>query len=97
MKKAREMQARMQEVQDRLEEMTVEASSGGGKVHVVVTGKQEILEVRINPEVVDPDDVEMLEDLVLAAVKEAMARAAAIAQEELGKVTGGLGGMPGLF
>ena len=97
MKQAREMQAKMKEAQEKLAEMTVEASAGGGKVTVVATGKQEILEVRIDPEVVDAEDVEMLQDLVLAATNEALRRAAEMAQQELAKATGGLSDMAGLF
>jgi len=96
MKQARQMQERMGEVQEKLAGMTVESSSGGGKVVVVVTGKQEILEIRIDPEVVDREDVEMLQDLVLAAVNEAMRRASELAKKELAVVTGGLPGLGGL-
>jgi len=95
MKQAREMQAKMQEAQEKLGDMTVEASAGGGKVTAVVTGKQEIVEIRIAPEVVDPEDVEMLQDLVTAAVNEAMRRAAEMAQQEISDATGGLGGLMG--
>jgi DNA-binding YbaB/EbfC family protein len=97
MKQAKEMQARMEEVQARLGEMTVEASSGGGKVTATVTGKQEVVSVRIDPEVVDPADVEMLQDLVTAAVNEALRRAADLGRAEIAKATGGLGGLPGMF
>ncbi|RPJ49125.1 MAG: YbaB/EbfC family nucleoid-associated protein [Candidatus Latescibacterota bacterium] len=97
MKQAREMQARMQEAQEKLASVTVEASSGGGKVTAVATGKQEIAEIRIAPEVVDPEDVEMLQDLVTAAVNEALRRAAEVAREEIGKATGGLGALPGML
>jgi hypothetical protein len=97
MKQAREMQARMEEVQGRLAEMTVEASAGGGKVTAVVSGKQEVVEIRIAPEVVDPADVEMLQDLVTAAVNEALRKATELGRAELAKATGGLGGLPGMF
>lgn len=96
MKQAQEMQKKMAEAQEKLADMTVEASSGGGKVTVIATGKQEILEVRIAPEVVDSEDVEMLQDLVQAAVNEAMRRAGEMAKEELAKAAGPLGGMGGL-
>ncbi|MBN1826527.1 MAG: YbaB/EbfC family nucleoid-associated protein [Candidatus Eisenbacteria bacterium] len=96
MKQAREMQAKMAEAQKRLEEITLEASSGGGKVTAVVNGRQEILEIRIDPEVVDPEDVEMLEDLVLAAVKEAMHQAGERAREEMAKAAGPLASLGGL-
>ena len=83
MKQAKQMQAKMAEVQEGLANLTVEASSGGGKVSVVVTGKQEIVEIRIDPEVVDPDDVEMLQDLVTAAVNEALRKAGDVAKDEM--------------
>jgi len=62
-----------------------------------MNGKQQVLSVKLKPEVVDPDDVEMLEDLILAALHEAQAKTAALIEEEMGKVTGGMGGLPGLF
>lgn len=96
MKQAREMQAKMEEAQARLAETTVEAAAGGGKVTAVVSGKQELVEIRIDPEVVDPADVEMLQDLVLAAVNEGLRRSQEAAREEIAKATGGLGG-PGGF
>ncbi len=102
MKQAKQMQSKMAEVQKALGDMTVEATAGGGQVTVVVTGRQEVLEVRINAEVVDPDDVEMLQDLVTAAVNEGLRKAGELAQEEMNKATGGLagglgGGLGGLF
>ncbi len=97
MKQAKQMQAKMAEVQEGLANLTVEASAGGGKVSVVVTGKQEIVEIRIDPEVVDPEDVEMLQDLVTAAVNEALRKAGDVAKDEMNKATGGLAGMGGLF
>jgi len=95
MKQAREMQANMAKAQERLAEITLEASAGGGKVTAVANGRQEILEIRIDPEVVDPEDVEMLEDLVLAAVKEALHQAGERAREEMQKAAGPLGGLGG--
>jgi len=98
MKQAQKMQEKMQKIQDELADLQVEASSGGGMVTVVANGKQEVLEVRIDKQVVDPEDVEMLEDLVVAAVNQAMEKAQELANEEMGKAAGGmLGNMPGGF
>lgn len=96
MKQVQKMQQQMQRVQQELEERTVEASAGGGVVRVVATGKLQITSVEIEPEAVDPEDVEMLQDLVLAAVNEALQKAQDMMQEEMGKITGGLN-IPGLF
>ena len=95
MKQAQQMQAKMAEAQEKLGAMEVEASSGGGAVTVRMSGKQEMLSLQIKPEVVDPEDVEMLEDMVLAAYREARKKSEAVAQEEMAKITGGL--PPGLF
>src|SRR5215217_436298 len=99
MKQMQKMQADMAEAQDALAEATVEGSAGGGMVKVVVTGAGEVQSVRISPEVVDPEDVEMLEDLVLAAVSDGLRRAQELAAEKMGGVTGGLdvGGLGGLL
>ncbi|MCH7679585.1 YbaB/EbfC family nucleoid-associated protein [candidate division KSB1 bacterium] len=98
MKQAQKMQEKMQKIQEELADLQVEASSGGGMVTVVANGKQQIMEVRIDKQVVDPEDVEMLEDLVVAAVNQAMEKAQELANEEMGKVAGGmLGNMPGGF
>ena len=97
MKQAKKMQEQMVKMQQELEEKTVEASVGGGVVNVVANGKKEIIEITINPEVVDPDDVEMLQDLIIAAVNEATRKADDMVQSEMGKLTGGLGMPPGLF
>ncbi|MGI6537679.1 MAG: YbaB/EbfC family nucleoid-associated protein [Caldicoprobacterales bacterium] len=97
MKQAKKMQEQMMKIQEELEEKTVEASVGGGVVTVVANGKKEIIEINIKPEVVDPDDVDMLQDLILAAVNEALRKAEEMAQEEMGKLAGGLGVPPGLF
>jgi DNA-binding YbaB/EbfC family protein len=94
-KMAQQMQADMARVEAELVELRVEGSAGGGAVKAVVTGKQELLSVTIDPDVVDPDDVEMLQDLVLAAVSEALNQAKATAEAKLGRVTGGLK-IPGL-
>ncbi|MFN2521334.1 MAG: YbaB/EbfC family nucleoid-associated protein [Candidatus Limnocylindria bacterium] len=87
---AREMQANMEKAQAELAEMTVDGSAGGGAVVVVMTGTQECREVRIEPEAVDPADVETLRDLVLAAVNDALAKSKELAAQKLGGVTGGL-------
>lgn len=96
MKQAQKMQKKMQEMQEDLDNQVFEASAGGGAVKVTVTGKKEVSKVSINPEVVDEDDVEMLEDLILAAVNEAMRTADEKVNQQMSKVTGGLN-MPGLF
>ena len=96
MKQVQKMQAQMAKLQEELEERVVEASAGGEAVTVKVNGKQEVLEIKINPDVVDPDDVEMLEDLVLAAVNEALRSAQEMVASEMGKITGGMN-IPGLF
>ena len=90
MKQARQMQEKVQNLQDELAHKTVEATSGGGMVNVVANGRQEIISVRIAPEVVSPDDISMLEDLVSAAVNEALRSARALMQEEMTKITGGV-------
>ena len=90
MKQVQKMQADMAAAQEALNEATVEGSAGGGLVKVVVTGAGEVQSVRISPDAVDPDDVEMLEDLVLAAVGDGLRRAQALQSERLGGVTGGL-------
>lgn len=94
-KMAQQMQADMARVDAELQVLQVEGSAGGGAVKAVVTGKQEMVSVTIDPAVVDPDDVEMLQDLVVAAVKEALDQAKATAEAKLGRVTGGLK-IPGL-
>lgn len=90
MKQAQKMQAQMVKVQEELKEKTVEATVGGGMVKVVVNGHKQLQSIEIDPAAVDPDDVEMLQDLILAAVNEAMDKADKMAQEELSKVTGGM-------
>lgn len=96
MKQAQQMQKQMQQLQEELEEREVEASSGGGAITVVVSGKKVIKSIIIKPEAVDPDDIEMLQDLVLSAVNEALRKAEEMVQGEMGKITGGLN-MGGLF
>lgn len=98
-RQAQKMQAQMQKVQEDLASKTVEASSGGGMVKAVVNGKQELLSVKIEPEVINPSDAEMLQDLIVAAVNEGIKRSQAMMNEEMGKLTSGLGvpGLGGLF
>ncbi len=90
MKQAQKLQAKLARVQEELGAKEVEATSGGGMVTVRANGHQDILSVKINPEVVDPEDVEMLEDLVLAAVQQARQKAADMAEAEMQKATAGL-------
>lgn len=102
LKQAQKMQEDMQTLQAALEEKEYEAQAGGGMVTVKVNGKHEVLSVSIRPEIVDPDDVETLEDILTAACNEAMHMADADSQAEMAKLTGGLGGLggmniPGLF
>ena len=89
-KQAQQLQARLMKAQEDLESETVEASTGGGAVKVVATGKQTVQSITIDPAAVDPDDVELLQDMVLAAVNEALAKSQALAAERLGALTGGL-------
>ena len=96
MKQAQQMQAKMARVQQELEKREVEATAGGGMVTAKVNGKQELLTLQIEKDVVDPEDVEMLQDLVMAAVNEAIKQSQKMIQEEMGKVTGGMS-IPGLF
>jgi DNA-binding YbaB/EbfC family protein len=96
-KQAQKLQSEMQRVQEELGSKSVEATAGGGMVTVIANGKQEIVSIKIDPEVVNKDDVEMLEDLILAAVNESKKRAQELAMSEIGKVTGGLGLPPGLM
>lgn len=96
MKQAQMMQQKMAKLQEEAAAKTVEASSGGGAVSVVVTGKHQIVSLSIKKEAVDPEDVEMLQDLVKAAVNEAMAKVQNEMSEQMSKVTGGIN-IPGLF
>jgi DNA-binding YbaB/EbfC family protein len=96
MKQAQKFQQQMEEMQKGLEDKRFEASVGGGAVTVVANGKKQLIEVRIKPEVVDPDDVEMLEDLIMSACNQALKIAEEETSSEMGKLTGGLN-MPGLF
>ena len=98
MKQAQQFQSRMAKLQQELGQKTIEATSGGGMVTVVVNGQQEVLSIKIDPEVVDPEDIDMLQDLVLAAVNDGLARAKKMVNDEMGKLTGGLNlpNIPGL-
>jgi len=95
MKQAQQLQSKMMKLQEELAEKTVESSSGGGMVTVTANGRQQVLSIQIEKEVVDPDDVEMLQDLVLAAINDALAKAQEMVSSEMGKLTGGLN-IPGL-
>jgi len=90
------MQQQMLEAQEALADKTVEVSSGGGAVTVVITGHQKLQSISIDPEVVDPEDVEMLQDLIIAAINEAVEASQNLAADEMGSITGGLN-IPGLF
>ncbi len=92
LKQAQKMQEKIQKVQDELGDMQVEGSAGGGMVTVTANGKQEIVGVKIDSQVVDPDDIEMLEDLVVAAVNQALEKASEMANQEMGKAAGGMFG-----
>ena len=92
MKQAQRMQRQMEESQKELEEKEITAAAGGGAVEVTINGKKEILKVKLSPEVVDPDDIEMLEDLIVAATNEAIRQIEELSQESMSKITGGLGG-----
>lgn len=94
MKQAQRMQRQMEEGQKELETKEFTAAAGGGAVEVTVNGKKELLKVKLSEEVVDPEDIEMLQDLIVAAVNEAMRQADEASSELMGKMTGGLGGLP---
>ena len=99
LKQAQQIQAKISKLQEELAHRTVEATSGGGMVTVVANGRQEIVSIKIDPEVVDPDDVEMLEDLIVAAVNDAISRSKNMVTEEMTRLTKGFNipGLPGLF
>lgn len=96
MKQAQKMQQEMMKQQEALESQTFEAKSGGGMVSVLINGKYEVQSIKIDPQVVDPEDVEMLEDLIVAALLEAHKKASDASSESMGKLTGGLK-IPGMF
>ncbi|MCD8120123.1 MAG: YbaB/EbfC family nucleoid-associated protein [Lachnospiraceae bacterium] len=97
MKQAQRMQQKVAEAQAEIEALEVSAASGGGAVKVTVSGKKEIVKLELAEEVVDPEDIEMLQDLVIAAVNEALRQVDEISQEKMNRATGGMGGMGGLF
>lgn len=94
-KQAQKLQAKIEKIQAELEEKTVEATAGGGMVRVRVNGKQEIISIHIEPEVIDPDDPEMLQDLIVAAINEGLSKAKKLVSEEMKKLTKGIS-IPGL-
>lgn len=96
LKQVQKMQADMAQAQESLKDETVEGAAGGGMVKVTMSGELELLSVTIDPAAVDPDDVELLQDMVQAAVAEALRAAQQLAQERMGQATGGLGGLGGL-
>ena len=96
LRQAQQLQARLAKAQEELESAVVEASAGGGAVKVVVTGKLKVLSIEITPDAVDPEDVEMLQDLVMAATNEALDKAQELAQSRLSAITGGMK-IPGLM
>ncbi|MFX4262908.1 YbaB/EbfC family nucleoid-associated protein [Pelotomaculum propionicicum] len=96
MKQVQKMQQDMMKLQEELGERKVESTAGGGAVKVVANGKNEIISIEIKPEAVDPEDVEMLQDLITAAVNEALRKAQEMVSQEMGKITGGLK-IPGMF
>jgi hypothetical protein len=98
MKQAQQFQQKMEKIQAELSEMRVEGTAGGGVVKVTANGKQEILELTINKEVVNPDDIQMLQDLILAALAQAREKAAALSSEKMAALTGGIKipGLPGM-
>lgn len=99
LKEIQKMQARMAQAEEELRDKTVEATSGGGVIKVVVNGHQEVKSITIEPDVVDPEDVDMLQDLILAAINEGLRKSKEMANQEMVKLTGGLNipGVPGLM
>ncbi len=95
MRQVQQLQQRMAKLQEELEQATVEATAGGGMVKAVVTGKQTVASITIDPEAVDPDDLEVLEEMVMAAINEALQKSQELAQQKMGAITGGLN-IPGL-
>ena len=96
LKQAQKMQEEMEKIQQETEEEQIEAASGGGAVKVVVNGKKELVSIKLDPDAVDPDDVEPLEDMIFAAVNEGIKKADEMMNERMGAITGGLN-IPGLF
>ena len=96
LKQAQQLQSKMLKLQEEMAGKTIEATAGGGMVKVVANGKQQIVSIRIEKEVVDPDDVEMLQDLILAAVNDALSKSQEMVSEEMSQLTGGMN-IPGLM
>lgn len=96
MKQVQKMQADMAKLQDELSEKTVEVTAGGGAVRIVMNGKQEVKEINIDPEVLNPEEVEMVQDLLIAALNEAVRKSQDMVSQEMSKITGGMK-VPGLF
>jgi DNA-binding YbaB/EbfC family protein len=96
LKQAQQMHAKISQLQEEMAEKTIEASSGGGMVNIVMNGKQQVLTIRIDPEVVNREDIEMLQDLIVAAVNEGIRKSQEMMAEEMKKITGGLS-IPGLL
>lgn len=96
MKQVQKMQRDMEKTQQELEEKIYESSAGGGTIHVKVTGKKELIDIKLDPSIVDPEDVEMLQDLIMVAVNEAIKTAETEIAKEMGKITGGMN-LPGMF
>lgn len=96
MRQMQKIQRQMEEAQQKVDEAEVEATAGGGAVTVRMNGKKELLSVKIDPEIVDPEDVEMLEDMVMVAVNDAFRQVAEMQEKEMGRVTGGIN-IPGLL
>ena len=95
MKQAQKLQNKMKKIQDELAEKEIEATSGGGMVKVVANGSQQIISITLEKEIVDPDDIEMLQDVILAAVNEALSKSQQMVSEEMASITGGFN-IPGL-
>jgi hypothetical protein len=94
---AQQMQRQMQQIQEELGTTMVEGSAGGGAITITMNGHREVQAVAISPEVIDPDDIEMLQDLLLAAISDATKKAQELAEERMGPLMGGMKGMPGMF
>lgn len=95
-KQVQQMQKRMEDAQKEIEESTVTATSGGGMVEVEANGKKQIISIKIDPEAVDPEDVEILQDMILTAVNDAISQVEKLSEEKMGKITGGMN-LPGIF
>lgn len=95
-KMAQQVQAQMAQAQEELKETTLEVTAGGGAVRIVITGAQEVRHVQIDPSAVDPDEVEMLQDLMMSAMNEAIGRSKELERERMATIAGGMPGMPGL-